>query len=111
MILSIMHVSCTTAVPHEVPELHHITLSCPIDEELPAPDFGPYIICRQFALGQLLPPPPGGARGWTLPQVVERMRRAYCGTLAVELDHLYSSVRRRIRHQLMLASWRTPKTH
>jgi len=47
---------------------------------------------RQFALGSLLPVPPDGARGWTLPQVVERMRRAYCGTLAVELDHLYSSV-------------------
>ena len=43
-------------------------------------------------LGELLPPPPGGARGWTLPQVVDRMRGAYCGTLAVELDHLYSSV-------------------
>ena len=49
-------------------------------------------LLRQFALGSLLPAPPVGARGWTLPQVVERMRRAYCGTLAVELDHLYSSV-------------------
>jgi len=51
-------------------------------------------LLRQFALGSLLPAPPDGARGWTLPQVVERMRRAYCGTLAVELDHLYSSVSR-----------------
>ena len=47
---------------------------------------------RKFALGELLPPAPGGAQGWTLPQVVDRMRSAYCGTLAVELDHLYSSV-------------------
>ena len=52
---------------------------------------------RQFALGELLPAPLDGAAGWTLPQVVERMRRSYCGTLAVELDHLYSSVRSRCR--------------
>ena len=52
--------------------------------------------CRQFALGSLLPAPPDGARGWTLPQVVERMRRSYCGTLAAEIDHLYSSVSRSV---------------
>ena len=46
---------------------------------------------RQFSFGDsLFAGNPADQKHWTLPEIVERMRAAYCDTLAVEFDHLPS---------------------
>ncbi len=34
---------------------------------------------------------PGAERWWTLPEIVERLQQTYCGTLAAEFDHVFTS--------------------
>ena len=46
--------------------------------------------CRRFWLEDpLLPRKSSDQQWWTLPEIVERLRSSYCGTLAVELDHVF----------------------
>ena len=40
--------------------------------------------------GALAAGDPGGQQHWTLPDAVNRMHAAYCGTLTAEIDHLAS---------------------
>ena len=34
---------------------------------------------------------PSSARWWTLPEIVERLQQTYCGTLAAEFEHVFTS--------------------
>lgn len=46
-----------------------------------------YSCCRSFCMGHVLRVG-DKQKLWSLPQIVDRMQTAYCGTLAVELTHL-----------------------
>lgn len=59
-------------------------------------------------LDGLMPQPPHAAAGWTLPEIIHRLRSAYCGTLAVEFDHVYSLVGHRAPDCLRNPDW-SPK--
>ena len=43
-----------------------------------------------FVGGALAAGDPGGQQRWCLPDAVDRMYAAYCGTLTAEIDHLAS---------------------
>ncbi|KAK9810028.1 hypothetical protein WJX72_003602 [[Myrmecia] bisecta] len=67
---------------------------------------GPTDGARLFCLDGIHPGGnPGNQEFWTLPEVIERMRDAYCGTLSVELDHLAT----REQQQWMAARIETPR--
>ena len=48
-----------------------------------------HIECRRYLVGDVMAM--GGAAAqkfWTLPEIIQRMQKAYCSTLTAEFDHL-----------------------
>ncbi|CAL5220687.1 g2736 [Coccomyxa viridis] len=68
------------------PESKAAWLSSNLGMQLPPSADRSYFVGGALAAGD-----PGGQQHWSLPDVVDRMHAAYCGTLTAELDHLAST--------------------